>query len=491
MSPSPDAGATLALAPAETAVAVERSSRAAASVPPALPEADPKAAARQAMLAGPILPTMLKLALPTVVVLVAQTFVGVAETFYVGFLGTDALVGVALVFPIAMLMAMMSNGGIGGGVAAAVARAVGAGRQHDADALVWHTLVLAVVLGLAFTAAILLAGPALYRALGGHGAALDAALLYSAFVFAGAVPAWIVNLLCAALRGAGNVRVPALVVLLGALALVPLSPALIFGLGPLPGLGVAGAGLAVTAYYTVAAVVLLGYMRGGRSGLTLRRSRLEARLFGDILGVGVISALSAVQINLTVILVTGAVGRFGIEALAGYGLASRLDYLLIPLLFGLGTAVLTMVGTNIGAGNVVRASRIAWLGTLVAVGFTEAVGLAVAVFPNVWLGLFSTDPAVLEPGALYLRLVGPFYGAIGATFLLSFASQGGGRPLWPFLGGTVRLVIAAGVGWYAVAHHGAGLATLFLIIAAAAVGAAAICVAAALAGATWRQAAAH
>src|SRR6478672_13308768 len=108
---------------------------------------------RQAMLEGPILPTMLRFALPTLVVLVAQTLVGVVETFYVSFLGTEALAGVALVFPVLMLVQMMSNGGIGGGVASAVARAVGANRRADADALIWHAIVLACAFGLTFMAA--------------------------------------------------------------------------------------------------------------------------------------------------------------------------------------------------------------------------------------------------------------------------------------------------------------------------------------------------
>jgi putative MATE family efflux protein len=449
--------------------------------------ADRKTIVARAILAGPILPTMLRLALPTILVLVAQTFVGVAETFYVSFLGTDALVGVALVFPILMLMTMMSNGGIGGGVAQAVARALGAGRRRDADALVTHALALAVLFGLAFTAGVLALGPILYHALGGDAGALRAAVLYSGFVFAGAVPIWIVNLLSAALRGAGNVRAPALVTLAGAAILIPLSPLLIFGLGPFRGFGIAGAGIAVTAYYTGAALVLFRYLaRGSGGSLTLRWERPEARLFADILGVGAISALSTIQLNLTVVLVTGAVGRFGTAALAGYGIASRLDYLLIPLLFGLGTSIVTMVATNVGAGNIARAKQIAWLGTFVGAGFTEAVGLFVALLPIAWLGLFSHDPHVLAAGRTYLRIVAPVYAAVGVTFILSFASQGGGRPIWPFLAGSVRLIIAAGLGWYAVVHLGSGLATLFTIIAVSSVVSASISAAAMLTGATIR-----
>lgn len=447
---------------------------------------DRKAAARRAILTGPVLSTMLGLALPTIAVLFAQTLVGVAEGYYVGFLGTDALVGVALVFPIWMLMTMMSAGGMGGGVASAVARAIGSGRNADADSLVRHALVLAIVLGLLFTAGVGLFGPHLYTALGGEGGALTAASAYSGYVFAGAVPIWIVNLLSAALRGAGNVRVPALVTLLGAVVLIPLSPALIFGIGPIPGFGIAGAGLALTGYFSVAAVVLLAYLARGRSDLLLRPGRLEARLFRDILSVGVVSSLSALQLNLMVILVTAAVGRFGTAALAGYGAASRLDYLLIPLMFGLGTAVLTMVGAAMGAGDLARARRVTWIGALVGAGFVELVGLVVAVAPGLWLGLFSHDPAVLADGSRYLTIVGPFYAAVGLTFMLGFASQGGGRPGWPFLAGSLRLAVAAGVGWLAVGEWGAGMPALFAIVASASIASAILCVAAGRAGALWR-----
>ncbi len=302
------------------------------------------------LLTGPIVKPLVALAAPMVAVLVAQTIVGIAETFYVGLLGTDALAGAALVFPLLMLMTMMSNGGIGGGVSSAVARATGAGRHLDADALVLHALVLAILFGAGFTAAAILLGPRLYSALGGSAGVLDAAVTYSAFVFAASVPTWITNLMAAALRGVGNVRVPALVTMIGCVVLVPLSPLLIFGFGPIPGFGVAGAGLAIMIYYIGATLYLGVYLASGRGGLTLRFGRLQWRLFGAILKVGLISAVGTLVANLTVIVVTGLIGRFGAEAIAGYGAASRLDYVQIPFLFGLGTAVITMVGINYGAG---------------------------------------------------------------------------------------------------------------------------------------------
>jgi putative MATE family efflux protein len=431
-----------------------------------------------ATLAGPIVPTMLRLGLPTLVVLVVQTLVGVTETYFVGFLGTDALAGVALVFPVLMLMQMMANGGVGGGVAAAVARALGAGRYDDARALVFHALVIAVALGLVFMIAALAVGPLLYRAMGGEGPSLSAALTYSNVVFIGAIPLWITALLGAALRGAGNVKVPALITLVGAVVLVPLSPALIFGAGPLPRLGVAGGGAAVASYYVVATVLLLIYLRSGRSALRLVLRPLERRHLSAIMGVGALSAIGTVQANLTVALVTGAVGLYGTAAIAGYGIASRLDYLLIPLLFGFGTASVTMVGANVGAGQAERARRIAWTGAVIGGGVTGLIGLAAAVFPDRWTGLFSSDPMVLATGALYLRTVAPFYWLFGAGYMLYFASQGAGRVLWPVIGGTIRLLLAGVLGWLAAHRLGFDLFELFGIVAAASVLFGIVCIAA-------------
>src|SRR5205823_980470 len=215
------------------------------------------------------------------------------------------------------------------------------------------------------------------------------------------------SLLAAALRGAGNTVVPAAVILLGAFVLLPLSPALIFGWGPFPRLGVAGAGLAVVIYYLVAAIVLIVYMRSAKTSLHLSfdATLINRRRLGDILRIGGLSAIGTIQANLTVVLVTGAVGLFGTDAIAGYGIASRLDYIQIPLLFALGSAALTMVGVNVGAGQVRRAERIAWIAAFFAAVVTEILGLFVALFPHAWLTLFSGNAEVLAAGSIYFRTV--------------------------------------------------------------------------------------
>lgn len=421
------------------------------------------------ILHGPIVPTLMRLALPTIIVLVVQTLVTVAEAFFVGFLGTDALAGTALVFPVLMLMTMVSNGGIGGGVASAVARAIGSERMADANSLVLHTLVLGILFGLAFTIAMLLGGSWVYSMLGGSGKSLEAALEYSAFVFGSAILAWVTNLLSAALRGAGDVKIPALIIFGSAPVILPVSPLLIFGLGPVPGFGIAGAGMAIALYFALATVALIFYMRSPRSPLRLGMHGLEWRLFKDILGVGLMSAVGSTQMNVTVAVITSLAGLFGTGALAGYGIASRLDYLLIPLLFGLGTAVVTMVGTSVGAGDIARARKIAWTAALLAAGVSELIGLAVAAAPQMWMGLFSNDPEVVATGSTYLRVVGPSFGFVGLGMLLYFGAQGAKRVVWPVLAGTARMLLAVIGGWIATVSFNIGLTGLFGIVSMTAV----------------------
>ena len=408
---------------------------------------------RSPLLQGPIAGQLLRLAWPVLVVLALSTFVGVAETWFVSFLGTDALAGVALVFPVFMLMAMMSNGGIGGGVSSAVARAIGAGRKHDADALVTHALVLGIVFGALFTLGAWLGGPALYRMMGGGGGALKNALLYSNLVFLAAIPSWIASLLGSALRGAGNVRVPAIVTAVGSVATLGLSPLFIFGLH----LGVAGAGLSMILFSLGSATALALYLRSPRSPVRLARVRLQRRLFGDILKVGLVSALGTVVANASVVVATALVGAYGTDAIAGFGIASRLDYLLIPLLFAIGTASVTMVGTNVGAGQHARAVRIAWTGALVSGLTVGVIGLAAALYPQGWVGLFSREAPVLAAGAAYLTRLGPLYWLYGVSMALYFASQGAGKMAWPFAAGVVRLLLLLAMGGYAGTHSLAGV----------------------------------
>ncbi len=267
--------------------------------------------------------------------------------------------------------------------------------------------------------------------------------------------------------------------------LIPLSPSVIFGLGPLPKLCVAGGAVAVVIYYAVGSVVLAAYLRSGPSVVRLAFSGIALRwaLFAGILRVGLVAALITVQTNLTIAIATGLVGAFGPAAIAGYGTGSRLEYLLIPLVFGLGGPLVALVGTNIGAGRRDRALRVASIGAAIAAAMCETIGFAAAAAPRAWLTLFDTSPAMIDAGSRYLHAVGPVYGLFGLGMALYFASQGAGRLLWPFTANLARLLIAAGGGWLALRWTG-DLTGVFIALAVA-LAAFGVINAAAVAGGAW------
>src|SRR4029450_12156281 len=244
---------------------------------------------------------------------------------------------------------------------------------------------------------------------------------------------------------------PAMVICAGVVVLVPLSPCLIFGGGPFPELGVAGAGVALVLFYAAGTAVLLWYILSGRNLARFRLTRLRWPRFRDIVVVGAVAALTSLQTNLTVALATALVASAaGTNAIAGYGTGVRLEYLLIPVIFGLGAPLVALVGTNIGAGQKQRALRSALIGGAIAFAISETLGLIAAFWPQAWLALFSPDPGVIETGSAYLRIVGPAYGFFGLGMALYFASQGAARLFWPLMSGTLRVIVAIGGGWLAV-----------------------------------------
>ncbi|MBN8873519.1 MAG: MATE family efflux transporter [Rhodospirillales bacterium] len=438
------------------------------------------------LLQGAIVPTLLALAWPNMLVMLAQSSTSLIETWWLSRLGVDALAGMALVFPVFLMMTMLSAGALGGAIASAVARALGAGRHEEADALALHGLLLNAALGLATAAPFLLAGRPIYRAMGGTGASLDAAMAYSNVVFAGNVLLWVMNAFASMVRGTGNLLMPSVAICVGVAVLVPLSPVLIFGFGPVPGFGVAGGGYAVVATTALMLAILAWYVLSGRSVVTLRRTRLQWRLARDILRVGTIGTVNTLNTTLIMVLLTSAVGAAaGPDAIAGFGTAARLEFLLIPLVFGLGAPLVAMVGANVGAGQPARARRIAVTGASMALVMTGVIGVAASIWPHEWLTLFGDDPAMLESGTLYLRLVGPAYGFFGFGLTLYFASQGAGRLEWPLLVGLMRAALAVGGAWCGLLLGGT-LTAVFLAIAVSLVAYGGV-MAATLTGSVWSR----
>ena len=429
--------------------------------------ARPVAARTKLLLEGPILLTLLRLSAPNVLNLLAIAGMITFDGLFLGRLGPDALAGVSLAFPFVMLIQHTAASGMGGGVSSAIARALGAGKRDVADALALHTFVLALGLAVAFSTALLLGAPFVFSWMGGHGEVLSAAHAYAKVAFTGAVSICMLNLLGSVVRGTGNMGLPAGVIVGSVIAHVLISPLLIFGWGPMPALGPAGAGWGLTISFGAGSLVLLAYLRGSRSLVTLRFRAvpLQWNLFAEILKVGVPGLINVIITNLSVVLLTGIAGHLGKEMAIGYAMGARLEYILIPLAFGFGTAIVAMVGTNWGAKQYDRAYQIAWTGGATVGAACGSIGLIVALFPGLWMGLFASDDEIIRVGALYLQIVGPIYGFYGLGMALYFATQGLGSVIWTVTANAVRLLVSAGGAMVAVYWFDPGATGFFVPIA--------------------------
>jgi putative MATE family efflux protein len=367
-----------------------------------------------------------------------------------------------------MLILQTTNSGMGAGVSSAVARALGAGKREKADELAFHALLLALALGGIFSTVMLLAAPSLFGWMGGRDRMLMDALAYANAALGGAVCITVLNLLGNAVRGTGNMGLHAGVLVGCVVAHIALAPALMFGFGPLPALGPAGAGWGLVIPFGVGSLIMIAYLRSSRSIVRLNFFSVAPQwaLFADILKVGVPGLINTAITNLSVVILTGIAGQFGPEAAIGYAMGSRLEYIMQPIAFGFGTAIVAMVGTNWGAQQYGRARQIAWTGAVIIALLCGILGSIVAVQPDIWLGLFSQDAEVARLGATYLRIVGPVYVCFGLGLGLFFVCQGYGRGFTAMIANGVRLLVGAAGGLAAVYWLSFGITGLFAAISA-------------------------
>src|SRR5713101_7169285 len=267
----------------------------------------PSTAARtRLLLDGAILPTLLRLAAPNILTLLAFAGVITFDGFFLGRIGTNALAGASLAFPWVMMVLQMTNSGMGIGVSSAIARALGAGRRDRADALVFHAFLLALATAAIFSTVLLLGAPFLFRWMSGRDEMLSDALAYANVALGGAVCICVSNLLGNAVRGTGNMSFPAAVLVGAVIVHIAISPVLIFGFGPLPALGPAGAGCGIVIPFAGSSAIMIWYLRSRAIvRLNFRGVMPRWELFADILKVGVPGLINIAITNLSVAVITG------------------------------------------------------------------------------------------------------------------------------------------------------------------------------------------
>ena len=417
-----------------------------------LPPPEPRA--KNALLDGPILRTLLGLAWPNVVALTAGTCVVIAETSYIGRLGVESLAAMALVFPCVILTMTMSGGAMGGGVASAIARSLGAGDVERASTLAAHALLIGLCFGLTFMLGMLIFGPQLLALLGGRGNVLAQAIAYTQIFFGGAILPWLMNTMAGILRGTGNMKLPSLMMLSSAVCQIILGGTLGLGLGPIPQFGMRGVAAGSLTAYVISIAVMSWYLFSGRARVIPKIAGLRIRLsmFFDILKVGLIACFSPIQSVLTISIFTHLLAGFGTEVLAGYGIGARLEFMLTSVSFAVGIASVPMIGMAVGAERIARARRIAWTAGFVSFLSVGAIATFIAIFPDIWVNIFTSDPGVRAASRQYLSTAAPMYAFIGLASSMYFSSQGAAKVVGPVLAQTARLVFIGTGGWWLSTH---------------------------------------
>ncbi|MEH6524610.1 MAG: MATE family efflux transporter [Sneathiella sp.] len=420
-----------------------------------------------ALLSAPIVPSILRLAAPNMLAMTVMLATSAAEAWYVGQLGTAALAGLALAFPMFMLMTMMSAGAMGGAVAGAVAQALGAGNRDHAERLAMHAILIALVLGGLFSLIFLTLGTSIYGLLGGSDEVLKEALAFSNMLFAGCISIWLLNFLSSVVRGCGHMRAAATMMIITSFTQIGLGALFVFGWGPIPGMGITGAALAAILGSTFGAILLLLYLMSGKAAvrLSLRAISFRQAEFAHLLRPGLLACVSPLSSVGSAIVITALVARLGPEVLAGYGIGVRLEFLLIPIIFGIGATLITLVGVHFGANEVDRGHKIAWIGAFGAALVTGFIGGVLALFPDLWANLFTDVETVREACRLYLRIAGPSYGFFGLGLALYFASQGARRLFWPVAAGAFRLLVVSIGGLILIYYWGPTIENVFALVA--------------------------
>ncbi|HEX5752706.1 MAG TPA: MATE family efflux transporter [Archangium sp.] len=387
---------------------------------------------------------LVRFAVPATVVMMLSGLFLVVDTWFIARLGTTELAGATLVFPVFMILLTALGGGIGIGISAVISRRLGRGGVEDAQACVGTCLGLGLLVAVFFSVLYLLLGEVVLRRASPEPALVQAALDFSLPIFLGSPVLGFSLTLTNMLRSERNLVVPSVMMVVGGVVNAVAAQVLMFGWGPVPALGLKGAGWATVAGF-VASSLLGAWVMMGRSRLTLRPSRLrwDGAAARDIIRIALPTILTYVVNNVTYMLLAFSWAHFGTEAVAGYGLASRFEYVLILTLYGLGSAVVTLGGEELGAGNREGFRRVVRTAAGLSAGAVGVGALVLFFLPQVWFSLFETEQAVVAAGSAYFRVVAlayPFY-ALGLMY--NYAYQTLARAEWGLLFGFTRVALVA------------------------------------------------
>ena len=396
--------------------------------------ATPRTEIRDRIVRGNVWTTVWWLAWPSLITMVLQTANGLIDGLFVGRLGKDALAAVGTASQ-AMMVLMSISMAAGVGASALVARFVGAGEMDDAEHAARQSFLLAIIMSIAFGVPAYLTGRQLLAWMGATGEALRLGTLYLDIQLLGVTPFFIMMILTGIYRGLGDTRTPLIVMLIATAVSLAGDYVLIFGVGPFPRLGVAGAGIATLTSRVIAMTLFMAFLPKTHLPRCLRGCWLPSlSWFARILNIGMPAALQG-------LLRTGALMTYfrilGLTPEATYAIAAltiglRMEALAFMPGMAFSVAATSMVGQNLGARQADRAEKGAWAATWQGIWVMGAMGLAFIVFSHDIAHRFAPDdPKVVALAASYLWLNGLTEGFLAMGMILTGALQGAGETRLP------------------------------------------------------------
>jgi putative MATE family efflux protein len=395
------------------------------------------------LLTLPVGPLLRKLALPVGIGFFFNTMFNVVDTWYAGQLSTEAVAAVSLSFPLFFLIIAVASG-ISTGATALMGHALGAGRRDEAAVYAAQTISFALLHGLLLTLVGWLVMPPVFRLLGAEGTYLELAVAYMGAMFSGAVFFIANQAHNSILNASGDTKSFRNFLILAFVLNLIYDPWFIYGGFGLPPLGLAGIAWGTVTIQAMGSVYL--HRRAVATGLLGHLGpagyRPSLRIFRELAGQGFPASLTMLTVALGIFVISWYVGRFGHETMAAYGIATRIEQIVLLPVMGLNVATLTMVAQNAGARRYDRVR--ATIRTALGNGLTLMAGgvLAVYLFAAPLMGLFTRDPAVIASGVGYLRIAAFVFPAYVILYINSFALQGLQRPRFALLLGLFRQFLA-------------------------------------------------
>jgi putative MATE family efflux protein len=373
---------------------------------------------------------LLDMALPVLLGITTMMGQALIDAYFLGKVGDRALAAHAFSFPILMIVTSVAIG-MGAGTSSVVARAIGANDMRRARRLATDSLLLSFLITAAFCVLGVLTIEPLFRVLGAPEDMIPMIRSFMLILYSG-VPFVVVGMVgMASMRATGDTRLPSTLMIMGAILNVILDPILIFGVGPVPALGLNGAAMAALIARGVIFVGAIYLLRGRLNMVSFNRpDPIELRKsWRDILHVGIPAAGTNAIVPIATAIITALIAGYGPEAVAGFGVASRIESVVLVMFYALSAVIGPFVGQNLAVGNKDRIIESMRLSMLFCVGAGLLVAALLAISANSLPAIFSDNESVIGVARLFLWIAPIGYAGYGLVMTINAAFNGLGRPM--------------------------------------------------------------